>query len=183
MSANPRFDPVRWHACHGASDVSNLVAAPTAAEMVPPLAAWRAAMDDDDAGGPPERRAFLVLPAAEARLEGEKLRHEPQPEKDTLGYWVNAADRAWWDLRLDEPARYRVVVLGACGAGQGGSRVEIAAGESRLEFVVEETGHFQRFVPREVGRLDLPAGKVRLDVRALAKKAAAGRRKVAGRGR
>jgi len=173
MSANPRFDPVRWHACHGASDVSNLVAAPTAAEMVPPLAAWRAAMDDDDAGGPPERRTFLVLPAAEARVEGEKLRHEPQPEKDTLGYWVNAADRAWWDLRLDEPARYRVVVLGACGAGQGGSRVEIAAGDSRLEFVVEETGHFQRFVPREVGRLDLPAGEVRLDVRAVAKKAAA----------
>ena len=173
MAANPRLDPALWRACHGVTDVSLLEPAPTAAEMVAGLAAWRAAMDDAGAGPPPARQGFIRLAAADATVAGEKLRFEPQPEKDTLGYWVNEADRAWWDFRLDEPGRYRVVALSACGAGQGGSRVELAAGASRLEFEVEETGHFQRFVPRDRGVLDLPAGAVRLEVRALSKKAAA----------
>ncbi len=172
-TANPRFDPAAWLACHGTVDVSRLAPAATAAGMVPPLAAWRAAMDDDSAGPPATRHGFLRLAASEARVEGEKLRYEPPAEKDTLGYWVDAGDRAWWDFHLDQPGRYRVGILQACGAGQGGSRVELAAGDSRLEFTVEETGHFQRFVPRDVGTLDLPAGDVRLTVRALAKKAAA----------
>jgi hypothetical protein len=51
--------------------------------------------------------------------------------------------------------------------------VELNTGVAGLEFTVEETGHFQRFVPRTVGTLDLPAGNVRLVVTPLEKKAAA----------
>jgi arylsulfatase A-like enzyme len=173
MTANPRFDPLAWRACHAEIDVSRLPAAATAAEMVPGLAEWRAAMDDDAAGPPATSNGFIRLWAKDATVSGEKLCYEPQPEKDTLGYWVNAADRAWWDFRLDEPGRYRVTVLQGCGAGQGGSTVELNTGSSGLEFTVEETGHFQRFVPRAVGTLDLPAGNVRLVVTPLEKKAAA----------
>ena len=173
MTANPRFDPAAWQSCHAGIDVSRLPAAATAAEMVAALAAWRKAMDDDTAGPPATRNGFIRLLAKDATVAGEKLCYEPQPEKDTLGYWVNAADRAWWDFRLDEPGRYRVTVLQGCGAGQGGSIVELNTGVSGLEFTVEETGHFQRFVPRAVGTLDLPAGNVRLVVTPLEKKAAA----------
>lgn len=173
MTANPRFDPAIWRACHAGIDVSRLPAAATAAEMVPGLAEWRAAMDDDATGPPPTRNGFIRLLARDATVSGEKLCYEPQPEKDTLGYWVNAADRAWWDFRLNEPGRYRVTVLQGCGAGQGGSTVELNTGVAGLEFTVEETGHFQRFVPRAVGTLDLPAGNVRLVVTPLEKKAAA----------
>ena len=173
MTANARFDPAAWNACHGTVDVSRLAAAPTASEMVRPLAAWRAAMDDAAAGPAATRQGIVILEAAAAMVAGEKLRYEPQAEKDTLGYWVNAADRAWWDLRLDEPGRYRVTVLQGCGSGQGGSTVAIAADHARLEFTVVETGHFQRFVPLTVGVVDLPAGAVRLEVTPVAKKAAA----------
>ena len=173
MTANPRFDPAAWQASQAEIDVSRLPAAATAAEMVAPLAAWRKAMDDDDAGPPATRNGFIRLLARDATVSGEKLCYEPQPEKDTLGYWVNAADRAWWDFRLNEPGRYRVTVLQGCGAGQGGSTVELNTGVAGLEFTVEETGHFQRFVPRAVGTLDLPAGNVRLVVTPLEKKAAA----------
>lgn len=173
MTANPRFDPAAWRACHGVVDVSRLTAAASAAEMVPALAAWRTAMDDEAAGPPSSRNGFIRLVAAEATVAGEKLQYEPQAEKDTLGFWVNAADVAWWDIRLEEPGRYRVTVLQGCGAGQGGSKVEIAAGQSRLEFTVVETGHFQAFVPHEAGMLDLPAGDVRIRVAAVSKKAAA----------
>lgn len=173
MTANPRFDPAAWQSCHAEIDVSRLPAAATAAEMVAALAAWRKAMDDAAAGPLATRNGFIRLLARDATVAGEKLCYEPQPEKDTLGYWVNAADRAWWDFRLDEPGRYRVTVLQGCGAGQGGSIVELNTGLSGLEFTVEETGHFQRFVPRAVGTLDLPAGNVRLVVTPLEKKAAA----------
>jgi arylsulfatase A len=173
MTANPRFDPAAWQSCHAGIDVSRLPAEATAAEMVAPLAAWRKAMDDDEAGPPATRNGFIHLLARDATVSGEKLCYEPQPEKDTLGYWVNAADRAWWDFRLDEPGHYRITVLQGCGAGQGGSTVELNTGVSALEFTVEETGHFQRFVPRAVGTLDLPAGNVRLVVTPLEKKAAA----------
>lgn len=173
MTANARFDPAAWQSCHAGIDLSRLPAAATAAEMVAALAAWRQAMDDAAAGPPATRNGFIRLLARDATVAGEKLCYEPQPEKDTLGYWVNAADRAWWDFRLDEPGRYRVTVLQGCGAGQGGSTVELNTGLSALEFTVEETGHFQRFVPRDVGTLDLPAGNVRLVVTPLEKKAAA----------
>lgn len=173
MTANPRFDLAAWQSCQAEIDVSRLPAAATAAEMVAALAAWRKAMDDAAAGPLATRNGFIRLLARDATVAGEKLCYEPQPEKDTLGYWVNAADRAWWDFRLDEPGRYRVTVLQGCGAGQGGSTVELNTGASGLEFTVEETGHFQRFVPRAVGTLDLPAGNVRLVVTPLEKKAAA----------
>lgn len=173
MTANPRFNPSAWHACHARVDVSRLQPAATAVAMVPGLAEWRAAMDDASPGPPATRQGLIRLTAATATVDGEKLRYEPQPEKDTLGYWVNEADRAWWDFRLEEPGRYQVTVLQACGTGQGGSTVELDSGDARLEFVVEETGHFQRFVPREVGTLDLPAGTRRLVVTPLEKKAAA----------
>lgn len=170
-TANPGYDPVRYRACHADVDVSRVVAAPTAAETAEGLRAWRAAMDD--ATVLPPRGAMLRLAASEARIEGKTLRYEPQPEKDTLGFWVEAADAASWPLRLDEPGRYRVTVLQGCGAGQGGSRVAIEAAGSRVEFVVEETGHFQRFVPRGVGILDLPAGPSTLRVAPVEKRAAA----------
>lgn len=175
MTANPRFDAYLWAACHRSSDVSRLAPAATAAEMVTALAAWRRAMDDTAEGPPASRQGFLLLRAADASVRGEKLLYEPQPHKDTLGYWVNADDVAWWDVSLPEMGRYRVTVLQGCGAGQGGSTVEMSAGGGGepLRFTVEETGHFQRFVPRDVGELTIPAGDARILVRAVAKKAAA----------
>jgi len=173
MSANPRFDPTAWRACHAGIDVSRLPAAATAAAMLEPLAGWRMAMDDPAAGPPATHRGFILLRASEARVAGEKLLYETPPAKDTLGFWVNADDHAWWEVTLDEPARYRVGVLQGCGTGQGGSTVAVSAGDSRLEFVVEETGHFQRFIPRAVGELSLPAGPVRIVVTPVRKQAAA----------
>jgi hypothetical protein len=102
-----------------------------------------------------------------------KLRYEPQPEKDTLGYWLDPADTASWSFQLGAAGRYRVVVLQGCGAGNGGSVVVISAGGQSLEFTVEDTGHFQRFVPRDVGMLRLAAGDNTVVVRPVVKKAAA----------
>jgi hypothetical protein len=51
--------------------------------------------------------------------------------------------------------------------------VEIQAGRTSLTFTVEDTGHFQRFVPRRVGTLDLPAGKTMVALKPVEKKGGA----------
>jgi hypothetical protein len=98
----------------------------------------------------------ITLHARDAMVSGTKLRYEPKPEKNTLGYWTNAGDSAQWHFELSKPGTFDIEVLQGCGAGQGGSTMEILIlGNKPVEFVVEETGHFQNFVPRIVGRVKL----------------------------
>jgi hypothetical protein len=141
--------------------------------MLPGLVDWRRAMDDQTRDQTVGRDSFLLLKAQDAKIEGQKLCYEGQPEKDTLGCWVNPADTAAWDITLAEPGVYRITLLVGCGNGNGGSTVGVSAGEKAIEFTVKETGHFERFVPIEAGQLSLVAGKNRLVVRPVVKKAAA----------
>lgn len=141
------------------------------AELRGRLEAWRRAQSGRVPALPADGR--IRLEAREARVSGSKLQHESQPHKDTLGFWVNAADTASWTFKVAEAGVYRVTVLQGCGKGSGGSRVALECGEGRVEFTVEETGHFQRFVARGVGELALAAGEATLTVRPLSKKGAA----------
>ncbi len=170
MRANPDFDRAAWERCHGRVDVSRLAPLPTSEAMRPVLAEWRRAMDDPSREGV---HSLVFLEARDATVSGEKLLYEKPPHKDTLGYWVNPADTASWTFDAPRAGRYRVTVLQGCGRGQGGSLVALECGESRLEFTVEETGHFQRFVPRDVGQLTLVAGQNLLRVRPVRKAQAA----------
>jgi hypothetical protein len=106
----------------------------------------------------PDRADTISLPAKYATTYGEKLRFEPQPHKNTIGYWVLEEDYAQWHLKVEEPGDYKVEILQGCGEGQGGSRVELRAAGQRLPITVQDTGHFQNFVWREMGNLHLPAG-------------------------
>lgn len=99
----------------------------------------------------------VVLPAQYAVTHGETLRFEPQPHKNTVGYWSNEADFAEWQFRLDKAGIYEVDILQGCGKGHGGSRVELRTESSTIEFEVQETGHFQNFVWRTLGKLELKA--------------------------
>lgn len=155
---------------YGEADVSASQPAKVA-ELRGRLEAWRRAQAGRLPALPSDGR--IRLEAREARVSGAKLQYEAAAHKDTLGFWVNAADTASWTFKVAEPGKYRVTVLQGCGKGSGGSRVALECGAGRVEFTVEETGHFQRFVAREVGVLDLSAGEATLTVRPLAKKGAA----------
>ena len=50
--------------------------------------------------------------------------------------------------------------------------MEVSVGDAKLQFTVAETGHYQRFVPRRVGVLELPAGKTSVAVKPVEKKGA-----------
>ena len=100
---------------------------------------------------------LIFLPAKLATTSGENLRYEPQPHKNTVGYWSNVNATAEWKLTASKEGSYEIDILQGCGTGHGGSTVEIQIGKESRSFVVEETGHFQNFIWRTVGTVELPA--------------------------
>ncbi len=168
--ANPNFSRAAWEACFVKMDVTKLQALPTSEAMRPLLADWRKAMNDAATEG---ANTLIFLEARDAKVKATKMKYEEPPQKDTLGFWVNAEDTASWTFQAPKAGTYRVTVLQGCGKGNGGSVVALDTMQGSCEFTVEETGHFQRFVPREVGKLTLVAGENTLTVRPVKKAKAA----------
>src|SRR5205085_8042979 len=68
---------------------------------------------------------------------------------------------------------FEVEVWQGCGKGQSGSDVLVEVGKQQFSFVVEETGHFQIFLPRRIGRVELLPGKHSLALKPQRKQAGA----------
>jgi arylsulfatase A-like enzyme len=166
IKANPDFGRALWEDCFVKTDVTKLQALPTSEAMRPLLADWRKAMNDAATAG---SNTLIFLEARDAQVKATKMKYEDLPQKDTLGFWVNVEDTASWTFQAPKAGTYRVTVLQGCGKGNGGSVVALDTPQGSCEFTVEETGHFQRFVPREVGKLTLVAGENKLTVRPLKK--------------
>ena len=97
----------------------------------------------------------VTLLSSSATTHSVMMRYEPAQIKNCMGYWVNPADWADWEFKIQKPGRFTVEVLQGCGKGQGGSDVVVEVGGMRFPFVVEDTGHFQNFVPRQLGEVQL----------------------------
>lgn len=142
-------------------------------ELSARLGSWRKGVDAQEmtpnatyAPNPQAEDGVVTIPARSALVHGEQLRYEPLPHKNTLGYWIHADDWASFAFELKTPGRFDVEMLVGCGNGSGGSVVEVAIGEQKLEFTVEATGGFQEFMPRTIGRVTLSAaGRHMLEVR------------------
>jgi arylsulfatase A len=173
-TANPKFNGKLWRSLYQQTDVSKLVADDKAETMAAKLADWRKLMNEvvptaKKAGGK-DGIGAVILHARDAKVHGSKLNYEKPPQKDTLGFWVVKDDWAEWSFAVPNAGKFEVVVLQACGKGSGGAEVEIAVGKQALIFKVEETGHFQRFIPRVIGTMSFDApGDVTLTVRAKTK--------------
>src|SRR5205814_6884680 len=102
-----------------------------------------------------DRSGAVTLQARDATTHGVMMRYEPATNKNCLGYWVNPDDWAEWEFSVTKPGGFEVEVWQGCGKGQGGSDAEVEVGGREFPFVVQETGHFQIFVPRRVGRVNL----------------------------
>lgn len=111
----------------------------------------------------------VLCHARDVTTHGEKVQYEPKPEKNTVGFWVNAREWIHWDFSTHRDGKYKVEILQGCGKGEGGSEVRLSIGVQDLKFSVEDTGHFQNFVPREIGEVTLPAGSHQIVVRPLRK--------------
>lgn len=117
----------------------------------------------------PEGKAINVQEGDEVRLHardsfvrGVTLRYEPATNKNCLGYWSNPADKASWLMDVRRPGTYEIELWQGCGKGQGGSAARLKVHPPHPlqhllikegRFVVEDTGHFQNFVARNLGQV------------------------------
>ena len=102
----------------------------------------------------------VTLHGRDATVRGTMLRWEPAEKKQTLGFWTRRTDAAEWTFTVRTPGTFDVEVLQGCGTGQGGSEMAIEIDEaqptsSRVAFTVEDTGGFQAFRQRTVGRVTI----------------------------
>lgn len=99
----------------------------------------------------------ITLACSQGITVGEKLRFEPQPHKNTIGYWAVAGDHVSWNVDVEQPFDFNVGILQGCGPNGGGTaKVSLLHRDKRVdsfEFEVKTTGHFQNFVWRNVGKL------------------------------
>ena len=146
-------------------------------ELAKKLDAWRKQVDAqmmtqnaDYVPSPQAADGSITLPAARADVYGVMLRFEPLPHKNTLGYWVKPDDWASWEFTVTKPGRFEIEALQGCGTGSGGSEVEFAVGDQKVVMTVQDTGHFQNFVPRNIGSIELKStGRHILTVKPLKK--------------
>ena len=106
----------------------------------------------------------ITLAASNGITHSVMMRYEPAEKKNCMGYWVNPNDWAEWEFAVTRPGVFTVEVWQGCAGG--GSKVQVEAGGTKLDFVVENTGHFQNFKPRAIGEVTLKtAGTHTLAVR------------------
>ena len=99
---------------------------------------------------------LITLAASNGITHSVMMRYEPAEKKNCLGYWVNPNDWAEWEFAVTRPGIFTVEVSQGCAGG--GSKVQVEAGGTKLDFVVENTGHFQNFKPRSIGEITIKTG-------------------------
>lgn len=165
---NPDFDAAAHRRLYIFQDPSRVVRKPTAAETALAWTDWRKAMNDAIRDRKPRitpATGDIRLFAKDARVHGEKLRYEPEPHKNVLGYWTNEKDWADWEFDVPVAGIYEAEVQQGCGANSGGAKVHVEVGGKTLEFIVQDTGHFQHMIQRTIGVVELPAGKATLAIK------------------
>ncbi len=180
-TANPNFNATGWRKLYVDVDVSSLPEEAKAAALAARLQTWKREMAQAvPRGGATPAPGFgpgagaILLKARDARVHGGKLRYEDAPQKDTLGFWTQADDWAEWEFEAPHAGKFAVELLQGCGKGSGGATVAVTVADQTLTMKVEETGHFQRFVPRTIGTVNLDKpGRYTLTIKATAKPGAA----------
>ena len=111
----------------------------------------------------------ILLHSRDATIHGVKVQYENKPHKNTIGFWVNTSDQVYWDFNVESGGKFNIEVHQGCGRGHGGSQVIFVVDEQKTEFIVEDTGHFQNFVPRNAGSIHLTKGKHRFWIKPIKK--------------
>ena len=63
----------------------------------------------------------ILLHAKDATVHGQNIRYEPNPKKNTIGYWTRAEDWVSWEFEVIEAGKFAIEVTQGCGNGGGGS--------------------------------------------------------------
>jgi|694.fasta_scaffold69498_2 arylsulfatase A-like enzyme len=141
---------------------------------------WREQLNQAIAGTPTLLKntpSGIILTAAESTPHGKRIRYEPETYKNVVGYWTEVDDWVEWNTTIPVDGTYRLEIHCGCGAGNGGSLVNVEIeNNSQVQTVpwtVRDTGHFQNIVIEQLDDLKLTAGSAILRVKPQKKAAAA----------
>ena len=111
----------------------------------------------------------ILLHSRDTTIHGTKVQYENKPHKNTVGFWVNTSDQVYWDFTVASGGEFYIEINQGCGRNQGGSQVSLSVNDQKIEFTVEDTGHFQNFIPRKVGKVRLNKGEHRFWIKPIKK--------------
>ena len=107
----------------------------------------------------------VVLPAREARLHGATIQYETTGGRDNIGYWLNPADWADWDLAVKQPGKFTVTAQIAAPAL---TSFELSVAGQTLRCGAPVTANYDAFETVALGNVEISAaGKVTLSLHAL----------------
>jgi len=127
------------------------------------------------------------LPARDGEAHGHIQRSAKAPNCSYFTNWTNIDDSITWDVQVESPGKYEVVVYYTCPAADVGSTVELSFNGSRVQGIVSpahdpppagaEHDRFPRqgeslvkdFRPLKLGHIELKPGRGELTLRALTK--------------
>jgi alpha-L-fucosidase len=74
----------------------------------------------------------VALRAGDADLHGHTLRYDPQPGRQSIGYWTDLHDWVSWDFLLKKPGRFQVAIHYGCAPEEGGGTYIVQLGKQTL---------------------------------------------------
>jgi len=135
------------------------------------------------------QRPLVILPGHEAFLHpraGEGISYVGRAgwANDWVTNWTSTDAYPWWEIEVVRPGRYQVTLMYSCPASDIGSRLRVQIGPSSIEGVVGKAHDpapihgpnrvaaievpEKVWAPLALGCVELPKGRMRLSVKALA---------------
>jgi putative membrane-bound dehydrogenase-like protein len=108
----------------------------------------------------------VTLSAADAEIYGDRLIFET--DRNDLGYWMAANDRAVWSVEAAGPGKYAAWLECSCTNEAAGNVLEIHLGGQRLQHKIAGTGTWDCYTWGRIGDIELSRGTNRLEIRAAA---------------
>jgi len=115
----------------------------------------------------------IELTASNATTFSEKMRYEPKPEKNCLGFWTEVDDWAEWKFSVHDGGKFLVEVVYGCGNGNEGSEMGVWFDLHEMSFTVEDTGGFQNWKTVKLDTIDVSKGRHIMTVKPKSKAAKA----------
>jgi len=107
----------------------------------------------------------VELPADAAIIRGSSPRLEKRGKAPNIGFWGNPKDSVGWEVDVTKPGEFDVTIAYSCAKGAGGSEFVLLVGGEKLTGRTEETGSWDSFVSRKLGRVRIDkAGKCTITV-------------------